>query len=321
MALLLGVALTVGAVAYVGWEGLLRSVERVGFGGFLLYTAYNLLSFLPLGWAWWAVAPGVGARRWLLLPWGRLVRESASDVLPFSQVGGLVVGIRVVQQQGLPESLAIASQIADLTAEMAAQLFYTLFGVAMLLAILSHATAAGQLLWTSIAALMVGAVGLGAFVALQGRSLDLIGVIAGRWLPDTRERAEAIKTVLRSIYARPGRVAGAILLHGFAWVFSGAGSWLALGLMGVRVELWKVLTLESLMAAVKSVAFMTPGGLGFQESAYVLVAPLFGLTPEVTLAVALLRRAKDLTIGVPAMLAWQYSELAARRRRTPEPAA
>src|SRR5215469_13510127 len=105
-------------------------------------------------------------------------------------------------------------------------------------------------------------------------------------------------------------VAGAAW-HGVGWIWSGAGAWLCLALMGVHVELWKVLALESLIAAVKSVAFLTPGALGFQEGAYALVAPLFGITPEAALAVSLLRRAKDLVLGVPAMLAWQASELTA----------
>lgn len=315
-AFVLGLALVAGSIWYVGPQGLLRSVERVGAPGFLLYVGYNLLVFLPLGWAWWTVAPGsgTGSGRILLFPWARLVRESAADVLPFSQVGGLFVGVRTVQQYGVCEPIAVASQIADLTAEMASQLVYTLFGVAMLLAILSHATDAGRLLWTAVLALVLGAGTLLAFIALQGRGLDLVGRLASRWLKDTRERADAVKTTLRRIYTQPLRLTGGVALHGAAWVLSGAGSWLALSFMDVHIALWKVLTLESLMAAVKSVAFMTPGALGLQEGAYVLVAPLFGLPPESALSVSLLRRVKDILIGIPAMAIWQYAEVTGKRR-------
>lgn len=319
-AFVVGLALVAGSVWYVGPAGLARSVERVGAGGFAVYVVYNLLVFLPLGWAWWSVAPGAGSGRILLFPWGRLVRESAADVLPFSQVGGLFVGVRTVQRYGVPESLAVASQIADLTTEMASQLVYTLFGVAMLVAILSHATDTGRLLWTATLALGIGAATLVAFVALQNRGLDLVGRIAGRWLQDTRERADAVKARLGEIYAQPLRLLGGVALHGAAWVLSGAGSWLALNFMGFHLALWKVLTLESLMATVRSVAFMTPGALGLQEGAYVLVAPLFGLPPEATLSVALLRRVKDLLIGIPAMAVWQYGEVTSKRRAAAPPA-
>jgi hypothetical protein len=78
--------------------------------------------------------------------------------------------------------------------------------------------------------------------------------------------------------------------------------------MGAHRPLWQVLTLESLMSAVRSVVFMTPGALGFQEGAHVLVAPLFGLGAGSGLALSLLKRAKDIAIGVPALLAWQAAE-------------
>jgi putative membrane protein len=315
--LLLGLALTVGVVLHVGARPLWDSIQRIGLAGFAVFTLYSLVGFLPLGWAWWAVAPSSGSRRWLLFPWGRLVRESASDVLPFSQVGGLVVGLRAVQGRGVAEPLAVASQIVDLTTEMAAQLFYTLFGLAMLLAVLRHATGAQDLVWTTVAAIAAGALGLAGFVALQGRGLDLIGAVVSRWVKDTRERAAAIRAELGAIYARPARVGAGLAWHAVGWIWSGVGAWLCLRLMGVQVELWKVLALESLIAAVKSVAFLTPGALGFQEGAYALVAPLFGVTPEAALAVSLLRRAKDLVLGVPAMLAWQTSEFSARRDPSP----
>jgi putative membrane protein len=203
---------------------------------------------------------------------------------------------------------------------MAAQLFYALFGLAMLLAVLRHATGATELVWTTVAAIAAGATGLAAFVALQGRGLDLIGAIAERWIRDTRARADAIKAEIAAIYARPARLAVGVFWHAVGWIWSGAGAWFVLAFMGVHVELWKVLALESLISAVKSVAFLSPGALGFQEGAYALVAPLFGITPEAALAVSLLRRAKDLLLGVPAMLAWQANELAGRpRAQAPRP--
>src|ERR1700761_7741770 len=149
-ALALGLAITVGTLWHVGVGHVWGAVERIGARGFLVFCLYNLIGFLPVGWAWWSVAPGTGPRGWLVFPWGRLARESASDVLPFSQVGGLVVGIGAVRRRGVSEPVAIGSQIVDVTTEMASQLFYTLYGVAMLLAILSHATEVRQLLWTAV---------------------------------------------------------------------------------------------------------------------------------------------------------------------------
>jgi putative membrane protein len=307
-ALLIGLALTVGVVLYVGAGGLLKAVETIGWAGFAAYAGYNALVFIPLGLAWWATAPDVAFKRAMIFPWGRLLREAASDVLPFSQLGGLFVGVRAVEQLGVCEAVAVGSLIVDLTTEMAAQLFYTIFGVAMLAALLSHATGAANLLWTASIAFVFGTAILMLFVVLQSRGVDLLGALVGRWLKDTRARADAVNAVLKRVYAAPERLAGGFLLHAAAWVLSGIGSWLALRFMGAELPVWKVLTLESLIAAVRSVAFVTPGALGFQESAYVFVAPLFGLSPGEALALSLIKRAKDILIGAPALLIWQAGE-------------
>jgi len=69
-----------------------------------------------------------------------------------------------------------------------------------------------------------------------------------------------------------------------------------------------VLAIESLIFTVRSVAFAVPGAIGFQQAAYVLVGPMFGLPPETALALSILKRARDVAIGLPALIAWQALE-------------
>jgi hypothetical protein len=76
----------------------------------------------------------------------------------------------------------------------------------------------------------------------------------------------------------------------------------------VSIRLTSVLAIESLVSAVRSAAFVAPMGIGVQEATYALLGPLFGLGPELSLAVSLLKRARDLAIGVPALLTWQGLE-------------
>jgi uncharacterized membrane protein YbhN (UPF0104 family) len=71
--------------------------------------------------------------------------------------------------------------------------------------------------------------------------------------------------------------------------------------------LW-VLAIESLIFTVRSVAFAVPGAIGFQEAAYVLIGPLFGLPPEIALALSIAKRGRDIAIGIPALVAWQLLE-------------
>ena len=60
-------------------------------------------------------------------------------------------------------------------------------------------------------------------------------------------------------------------------------------------------------------AILVPGYAGVQEAAYAGVGALFGQPPELSLGVSLLRRARDLALGVPILLIWQSVELHRRR--------
>jgi len=307
VALLVGLALAVGLALHVGIDGLRQAVAHVGLGRFLLYCLYSVAVFVPLGVAWWAVAPPEPWRQAGIFVWARLLREAAADILPFSQLGGLVVGLRVVQRAGVAEALAVGSLVIDLTAEMASQLIYTLFGVAML-ATAARGVGEAGMLPAAIVALVAGVALLLVFVAVQQRGMDFAGRMLSRWLTDITSRAAAVRVVIADLRRRPARLAAGLALHVASWVVSGAGSWLALTFLGAHLSLLQVLTLESLISAVRSAAFMTPGGLGFQEGAYVVAAPLFGLDMQSALALSLLKRARDLAIGVPALLIWQAME-------------
>ena len=88
-------------------------------------------------------------------------------------------------------------------------------------------------------------------------------------------------------------------------------AWVALRLAGATLGFPAVLVIESLLYAARSAAFAVPNAFGVQEGAYVLLGAGLGLTPEMGLALSLLKRARDLTIGLPAL------SLATPRKRPP----
>ena len=64
--------------------------------------------------------------------WARMVRDAAAEVLPFSQLGGIVLGARAAILHGVSRPLAFASMIVDVTTEMLAQIAYVALGLAIL---------------------------------------------------------------------------------------------------------------------------------------------------------------------------------------------
>src|SRR5256886_16477973 len=68
------------------------------------------------------------------------------------------------------------------------------------------------------------------------------------------------------------------------------------------------MAIESLVYATRSAAAFIPNALGVQEAAYAVLAPIFGVGAEFGLAVSLLKRARDIAVGVPILLIWQAVE-------------
>jgi putative membrane protein len=305
---LAGLGITVALLMSVGIGDVLAVVRRIGVIGFLLYAGLTFVLLGVMGVAWWLVAPGAVPGRLPAFIWARTTREAASDVLPFSQVGGIVVGARSLVATGVPQPLVYASIVADQTTELAAQLVYTLYGVAALALLLSSSPSSNDLLaMTGIGAVASIAIMI-AFTVLQRPLLMFAGRIGGAVLPGSAAAMGSVRAALDAVYRHRGRVVAGFVLHIFAWVGSGAGAWVALTLIGVDISVEKVIIIESLIFTLRTAAFIVPGAIGLQEGAYVLLAPLFGLPVEAALALSLLKRARDLAIGVPVMLAFAAGE-------------
>jgi uncharacterized membrane protein YbhN (UPF0104 family) len=134
--------------------------------------------------------------------------------------------------------------------------------------------------------------------------------------PQAAARGGSVQSLIHIIYRYPRGLLLGTALHLAAWIGSGAQAYLALRLMGIPIDFGSVLVIESLLYAARSAAFAVPNAVGVQEGAYVVLGGLFGLGPEIMLALSLLKRARDLMIGIPSLLAWQALESGHLWRRT-----
>jgi putative membrane protein len=305
---LLGLALAIYLVAYIGVGPVFSAVVAVGWSGFALLCLYALGLFVVLGCAWYVLLPESPRATVRVFVWARMVREAATDVLPFSQLGGIVLGARAAISHGVADSWVFSSTIVDVTTEMLAQIAYVAFGV-LILDLRAPPTSSAQSL---IRGLLIGVAcavaAAGVFLALQRHGHRVIEKLTARLLPGALRHTMAVNTALRSIYRSRARVGASIAIHAVGWIASAIGAWIAFRLIGMRVELKSVLALESLVSAIRSTAVFIPHALGAQEAAYAVLSPLFGIGAEFGLAVSVLKRARDLAIGIPILLVWQAIE-------------
>ncbi len=111
------------------------------------------------------------------------------------------------------------------------------------------------------------------------------------------------------MYGHADRLAVGTALHLAGWCAKGTGNWIALRLLGAPIDLAGALAIEALLNAMLAGAFMVPGYAGIQEGGYAGLGALFGVAPDIAIATSLLRRARDLAIGIPVLLIWQLFEV------------
>lgn len=316
LATLAGLAMALLTFGATGWSGIGAAAARIGPGGFALFCLWSLGVFGLLGAAWHVAALDEPVQRIWLFTAARVLREAAADLLPFSQLGALVPAVRLLIAQGVPQHRVNAALLVDMTTEMTAQAVFSMTGLALFLVTVTSGPQAAHIRPLIFAGTAVMLAVMVAFVMAQRVGLTLASRLVSRILPAgalsaAPAAADAIGAQLRIVYARPGVVALAFAYNFLAWAGSAAGAWIALRLMGVPAAFWAIVMIESLIFTLRSVAFMIPGALGVQELSYALLAPVAHIAPEALLALSLIKRGRDVAIGVPTLLSWQWSEMRA----------
>ena len=256
--------------------------------------------------AWRAVAgrsaPRLSLGAFVVLRW---IRESVNTLLPVAQVGGDVAVIRLLRHRGMTFARAIASCVADVTVEFVTQAGFTVLGLVVLLGLVDDPRArvaafGAAALATAAACGLVFAQRLG-LAGLVERGIGHAARAAG-W--DRAEEIGGLHGTLMSLYGDRGAVVAAACWHTVSWLIGAGEVWLALRALGHPVGLGPALVVESLGQALRSSGFAVPGAVGVQEGGYVAVCSLFGIAPDVAIALSLIKRLREVVLGLPALPIW-----------------
>jgi putative membrane protein len=309
---LLGLALGVAVVLWLGSNKIFGAILAIGWRGIAVVVLWQLGVFVLLGVAWWLLCPGVSLSTVI---WGRLVREGGEKCLPLSEIGGLVLGTRALVLGGAEFASAAASSVVDVATEAVALAPVVSFG----LLVLVHKANSSLLLplLVGFAAIVAAAALAFVFRAPLTRLLR-VGVtrLLSNWTRSAPQCADDLERTITDLFHRRWRIGGASAVHLACWCGGGGNIWVAYHLLGARIGVVDALAIEGLLSTALGVGFLVPIGLGVQEVSYIGLGVAFGLAPHVSLSLSLIRRARDLIIGVPALALWELLE-ARRLRRSP----
>ncbi len=314
----LGLALITGCTAWLGAGSVLKAVLSIGIVGFGATILAQLAVDAILGVAWNAACREIGLAH---LTMARMVRDAAATCLPFSQLGGILIGIRATGAEASPRTggrsidwpEAASANIVDLTTEVLGQIVFVLIAVMFLVVHQQSSPFAKPVI---IGTLLL-AVGIGGFIwtqqhggtILKRMARGLSRNIASQWHSAMLSRADTLQEKLDEMWSHPGRIAEAAAVHLVAWIGSAAAIWVGYYFLGAHLSLSGAIVIEGVACGIMSASFLVPAGLGVQEAAYIALGSAFGIDPSISLGLSLLRRGRDLAIGVPVLLLWQAAEV------------
>ena len=305
---LLGLAVASALVIYQGAGPVIATFASAGWAlpGIALYHAAPMLANAR---GWQVLLPGRAQPSFAFFGWMVWVREAVNAMLPVARIGGEITGAWLLTTRGVRKRPAAATRVVDMTMSLVSQLAFTLVGVALLV------THGGE---TSLAE----SVGLGLLIALPVliafglvQRIGLFGVFARLFhlaFGDRFDRmvggARALDRAVHVIYRRPGRILACAIWQLVGWVVSAGETWIALMALGQPIALGDAIMVTALIEAASSCAFLVPGALGVQEGTFLVLGKILGLPDEVSLALALVRRARDVLVYGPALALWQLGE-------------
>jgi putative membrane protein len=298
-----GAGQVASAIAHTGW-------------GLLALTLYHLLQTVSDSAGWLVLIPKENKVRLIRSFFLHWMGESVNNLLPTARVGGDIVVARIAAKWGMPLKTAIAAIIVDVTVGILAKMLCLITAGILLIA----ATGRADLARPVLVAVLTSALAVVGFYAVQRAGIfRWSAMLASRLAKSLQwdslvQGGEALDQTIRVLYARRSAVVACCFFWVLSWLIAAGEVWIALWALGLRASFTTAIILESTSLFIRSAAFLVPGAVGVQEGGYILLGTLLGIPGDMALALSLLRRVRELAVGIPGIVAWQFVEARQLRR-------
>ncbi len=277
-------------------------------------AAWRVVSLALYASSWRLLIPAAGRPRFGLLLRLRWIGEAVNTLVPSAQVGGDVARAQLLAARATPKPAAGAAMVGDLALGTITQVLFAGAGAAAWLALAGGrrfgtpiAVGVGLTALAGVVLLLVLRGGLGALLTRLPRALR-------RRLESVAGGVDAVDHALHALASRRGRLAVAAVWHLVGWFSHVVETWSALALLGFRTSWAAALAIESLSAVARAGAFFVPGGMGVQEVAVVALAHGLGVPIPGALALAAVKRGREVVVGLPGLAVWAAGERTPLRR-------
>lgn len=323
---LIGAACGLAAAVFIfmqhNWGEVWQAVSLIGWG-LLGLILWRFVSLLVAAGAWRLLFAAPSRPSFLITFVARWISESVNSLLPVAQVGGEFARARLafhaLKRERKPASGmdAAANVIVDMTLALVAQVTFTLVGLWHLWQLNENAIA------RIAAGVVVSVLPLVLLIVFQHQGAIKGGAsLAARFglsrLVADESQEHPLWARLAVLYRQVPLSVCVTALHFVAWGIRAGEVWLALWMMGHPIGVMDAVMIEGVLSAARTAGFLLPAGLGVQEGAILLLCSWAGIPGPLALALALLKRARELGVCLPGLGVWALLERPRRRHRRPE---
>jgi putative membrane protein len=293
------VAATALMVAWWGARDIGDAIWR-GLPAIPAALVVHLVQLALSGLGWWVLMPLPRPARWIAVR-ARWVREAVNTLLPLAGVTGAVAATRLLARDArMRMAMATASTTFDLTCEAAAQAPYLILSLMTVALMAPGRLSAGR----AAAAIVPVAAGAVAFVVAQRAGMMRLVEKAARRF-GFGAAMDGLHDGLMALHARPAQIGAALCFHTLSWSLGGAEVWVILRAIGHPVGPAASFAIEGLGMAARSLGFALPAGLAAQEAGFVVACGLFGVGAPDAVALSMVKRVRELIVGIAGVVAWQ----------------
>ena len=305
---LLGLVATTLMIAWSGYAQILAALHIAGWG--ILWTSlFHLVPMFACVMGWQMLLPGKRRPSLPFLYYVLWLRSAVNNLMPVARIGGEVVAIRVMTKMGVRQSTAVASTVVELTMSVIGVFLFDIVGIALFTAHVGDRHIGLKLL----AGLLIAVPAIAGMVIVQRMGFfGLLDRIFKLMFRETWKKfagnARLLDRTVHAMYRRKKSILICGLWQLATWFLGTGEIWLSLHFLGHTLPLDQALMLEALIQATASIAFAVPGALGVQEAGFLFFGQMLGLTADIAVAMAVMRRCRDILLFVPGLIAWQVQE-------------
>jgi len=236
----------------------------------------------------------------------RWISEAFNTLLPVAQIGGHFLRAKLIGKNSVDRAKAGATVVVDFTIGLATQLLFTVTGLILLI---QESQKENIHSWI-VVGIVAGLVAVSGFILVQRTGLFALGaksvnLFLKRWeTMDFIGSARNLDQQISDAYSRKNKLVSCGFWRFAGWIAKSGEIWLFFYFVGSPVTIQEALVLESLSTAFRSAAFAIPGGLGVQDGGILFIGVMIGLSPEKAFALALVKRFREIVVGVPGLIWW-----------------